>query len=304
MTNAHQWLIKAVCERNWALATSQARASIANIKDDSSKASDIKFRDEMLALLDRKKTDFDALPPNLEGVLVVENPADTFHPGRYFLAPKEAEVAEEILRIDQAAERMSSLDIRFLNGTLLHGESGTGKTTFARYIAYWLGIPLVYLKFSAVISAYLGSSSSNITRAFDYVRPHRCVFMLDELDALGMRRGGTNSGGSATNELNRITITMMQCLDTLPNDVLVLAATNRPDVLDEAIQRRFFLKHEITRLNQEQRMAMAANYFNDVGYEPTEEELRSVAGECIPQSEIENRIIRVLVSHYTNGGQK
>ena len=78
MTNAHQWLIKAVCERNWALATSQARASIANIKDDSSKASDIKFRDEMLALLDRKKTDFDALPPNLEGVLVVENPADTF----------------------------------------------------------------------------------------------------------------------------------------------------------------------------------------------------------------------------------
>lgn len=295
MTSAQKRLIEAICRRDWREAQRRAKLALQGISGKN--PADAKFRDDMLEIMDSKKTSFDSIPANLEGILTVEYPKESFHPGRYYLSARNAVIAQEILDTDRASEQLSELDIHFLNATLLFGESGTGKTTFAKYIAWKLGVPLVYLRFSSAITAYLGSSSSNITRAFQYVTPYRCVFLLDELDAFAMRRGGSSSSSSATNELNRITISLMQCLDSLPNAVLLLATTNRPDVLDEAVLRRFTSKHEIVKLSLEERRAMAENYFKDVHYSPTEEELSFTISNDVPQSEIESRITRVLVSH-------
>ena len=175
----------------------------------------------------------------------------------------------------------------------LVGESGTGKTTFARYIAYKMKLPFCYLKFSTLVDSLMGSTSKNISKAFSFASSVPCVFMLDEIDAISINRSSA-SGGSCEAEMARITITIMQELDNLPNDVIVLAATNRLDRIDNAVLRRFSVKHEVKPFKEDENRTMIKMFLDDVQVELSDDTIERILSNEVRQSGIINSTINAI----------
>ena len=118
---------------------------------------------------------------------------------------------------------------------LLTGPPGVGKTLAAKWIARELGLPLLTLDLSAVMSSYLGRTGTNVRQVLDYAKSIDCVLLLDELDTIAKRRDDFGEIG----ELKRLVTVLLQQLDEWPSSGLLIAATNHSDLLDPAIWRRF-----------------------------------------------------------------
>ena len=195
--------------------------------------------------------------------ILIEDVSD-FSEARYFLSPREKFVYEHIRKINKVSHRLHALNIRYINATLLYGESGAGKKMFGRYLAYKMGIPYVYINLAMTVDSKLGQTSQNLMSVFRDLNGVPCVLMLDEVDAIAEKR--SNQTDSAGKEVNRMVITLMQEFDRLPPDVVVLAATNRLDILDPAFTRRFSLTHEVVRLTKEEMLTLAERFLSDVGF--------------------------------------
>jgi SpoVK/Ycf46/Vps4 family AAA+-type ATPase len=119
---------------------------------------------------------------------------------------------------------------------LFVGPPGVGKTMAAQWVAAQLDLPLAVLDLSSVMSSLLGKTGINLRHAFDYAKQSACVLLLDELDAIGKRRGDDTDVG----ELKRLVTVLLQQVDDWPEGAgLILGATNHPELLDAAIWRRF-----------------------------------------------------------------
>lgn len=234
------------------------------------------------------------LTANLQGLLKVENVTYSFREDRYFLSERESVLCKKIINTQKSVDMLREIDINYLNTTLLYGESGTGKTTFGKYVAYKMNLPFVYLNFSECIDSYLGGTSKNINRIFDYVNMTPCVLMLDEIDAIGMKRGS----GKEVGELSRIVITLMQSFDILNSNVIVIAATNRKDIIDNALLRRFSSIHEVVSLNDNEISLFIKQYISTLSQEMINkiniEEIKKSNGK---QSEIVKSIIEEIINN-------
>ena len=155
------------------------------------------------------------LPHELKSILYVEDVTNSFREGRYYLSEREKSVYDNIVRMKKVNEKLMEMGIPYINTTLLFGKSGTGKTTFGRYIAYKTGLPFCYLNFSNLVDSYLGGTAKNISKVFSYAISNPCVFMLDEIDCISIRRSDTSSSCGSGGEMARITITLMQEFDKL-----------------------------------------------------------------------------------------
>jgi len=233
---------------------------------------------------------FIELPYDIKGILKMEDVSTSFNENRYYLTEREKKIFEQIEMTNNTNKKLTEMGIRYLNSTLLYGESGTGKTTFGKYIAYKLGLPFAYLNFSQCISSYLGSTSKNIEKVFDYVAKRKCVLMLDEVDAIGIKRGKEDLG-----EMSRIVIGLMQSFDLLENDVIVIGATNRKDMIDEALIRRFSIIHEVKELNIPETQTLIINFLNDINIKYNTENIIQYASNHNKQSEIIKDITKGIV---------
>lgn len=119
---------------------------------------------------------------------------------------------------------------------LLVGPPGTGKTMTAAALAGELHLPLFTVRLEALFSRFLGETAGKLRVLFDQIAQTRGVYLLDEFDAIGARRGDPNDVGEIRRVLNSVLAFMEE-----PNatDSLVLAATNHVEILDEALARRF-----------------------------------------------------------------
>ena len=137
-------------------------------------------------------------------------------------------------------------------GLLLHGPPGTGKTLLASHIAASLRRPLFVARLDSLISSRLGETAKNIRGIFEYIPTRDAVLVLDELDAIAKLRDDRYELG----ELKRVVNTVLQGLDSLTDDVVTVAATNHPHLLDPAIWRRFPYKVELNAPGEDVRVSM------------------------------------------------
>lgn len=121
------------------------------------------------------------------------------------------------------------------------GEPGNGKTSLAEGIAHALAVPLVVARYDGLIASYLGETSSRLAKLFDYVRTRACVLFFDEFDTVGKERGDAHETG----EIKRVVSSLLLQIDSLPSHVVVVTATNHPELLDRAVWRRFQLRLEL-----------------------------------------------------------
>jgi len=290
LTNNQKELIRAVSQNNIQLAK---KCAVACCVEDTT-AKNRQFCSKYKAVLESVGNNLLELPYDLKNILYVEDVSNSFQEGRYYLSEREKTVYEHIMRMKKVNDRLMEMGIPYTNSTLLYGESGTEKTTFGRYLAYKAGLPFCYLNFSNLVDSYMGSTSKNISKAFNYAIANPCVFMLDEIDCISIRRSESGSSGSAGGEMARITITLMQEFDKLTNDLIVIGATNRKDRIDEALLRRFSMKHEVTVLSSEEKREMVKTYLLDVGMDFSDLEVERLVEENRNQSALLNELIRMI----------
>ena len=145
------------------------------------------------------------------------------------------------------------------NRLIMHGPPGTGKTQTARWIAGELQLPLLTVRCDTLISSLLGQTSRNLRRVFDYAQEVPCVLFLDEFDALGTARGNERDVG----ELQRVVIALLQNIDALPEETILLAATNHDHLLDFAIWRRFTYRVAIPLPDDELRQRLWTQFLGE-----------------------------------------
>ena len=148
------------------------------------------------------------------------------------------EELQEVVEFLKEPEKFLSLGARIPKGVLLVGAPGTGKTLMAKAVSGEAGVPFFSISGSEFVEMFVGVGASRVRDLFDQAKRHSpCIVFVDEIDAVGRHRGAGLGGSHDEREqtLNQILVEM-DGFDTDTN-VIVIAATNRPDILDPALLR-------------------------------------------------------------------
>ena len=153
-------------------------------------------------------------------------------------AEEEKEELQEVVEFLKTPKKFSDLGARIPRGVLLVGPPGTGKTLFAKAVAGEAGVPFFSVSGSDFVEMYVGVGAARVRDLFDLAKKNQpCIIFVDEIDAVGRRRGAGLGGGHDEREqtLNQILV-QMDGFET-NEGVIVMAATNRADILDPALLR-------------------------------------------------------------------
>ena len=151
---------------------------------------------------------------------------------------EEKEELKEVVEFLKSPDKFNTLGARIPHGVLLVGPPGTGKTLLARACAGEAGVPFYSISGSDFVEMYVGVGASRVRDLFDKAKKTMpCIIFIDEIDAVGRQRGAGLGGGHDEREqtLNQLLVEMDGF--TRSEGVIVLAATNRPDILDPALLR-------------------------------------------------------------------
>lgn len=155
----------------------------------------------------------------------------------------------QLLKEFKHLEVLNQYNLPVDNKIFLFGHTGCGKTTTAKAIARALNKKIIILNLGNVVSSRLGETAKNITDVFKKANREKAVLFLDEFDSIGKLRDHEDKDSS---EMKRLVNTVIQLIDELPNDTLLIAATNHSKVIDTALLRRFQLKLKFELPNDEQ----------------------------------------------------
>lgn len=243
------------------------------------------------------------IPEELKSFLEAEH-CDDFPINKYYVTAQQKEIIQNIVELQELTEEMQALGLSYLNTTLLHGPSGTGKTTFARYIAYVLDKDFVYVNFAKLFNGVFGQATSIISDIFRFMATQDCIFVLDEIDCIAQKRGTESdvTGG----ELGRITVTIMQELDyyrKMKVKCIILGCTNRKDIMDEALYSRFSIAVELKSLTNKEKEEYICMFLNDVGVPYDINNIREYCARntTVRQRNVESDMIRGIATWISNG---
>ncbi len=164
---------------------------------------------------------------------------EIIYPEKYFTDLVTTETIKN--QLENVIMEFRNWEILMSNGVypirkiLFYGPPGCGKTLSAQALASEIGIPLLYVRFDAVVSSYLGETASNIRKVFEYAKNESWIVFFDEFDAIGRSRDDATEHG----EIKRVVSTFLQQIDNFRGKSLIIAATNYEKSLDYAIWRRF-----------------------------------------------------------------
>ena len=151
---------------------------------------------------------------------------------------EEKEELEEIVEFLKNPKKFTDMGARIPKGVLLVGQPGTGKTLLARAVAGEAGVPFFIISGSDFVEMFVGVGASRVRDLFEEAKKKApCIIFIDEIDAVGRQRGAGLGGGHDEREqtLNQLLVEMDGFAEN--EGVIVLAATNRPDILDKALLR-------------------------------------------------------------------
>ena len=151
---------------------------------------------------------------------------------------EEKEELEEIVEFLKNPKKFTDMGARIPKGVLLVGQPGTGKTLLAKAVAGEAGVPFYTISGSDFVEMFVGVGASRVRDLFEQAKKNApCIIFIDEIDAVGRQRGAGLGGGHDEREqtLNQLLVEMDGFSDN--EGVIILAATNRPDVLDKALLR-------------------------------------------------------------------
>lgn len=153
---------------------------------------------------------------------------------------------EEIVEFLKEPKRFKDMGARIPKGILLYGKPGTGKTLIAKAIAGEAGVPFISMSGSEFIEMFAGLGASRVRKLFERARKiSPCIVFIDEIDAIGSRRTSNSGSESENNQTLNQLLVEMDGFDT-NETIIVLAATNRPEMLDKALLRPGRFDRQIT----------------------------------------------------------
>src|SRR5918996_1249385 len=148
------------------------------------------------------------------------------------------EELQEIKEYLEGPQKFQALGARIPKGVLLYGPPGTGKTLLARAVAGEAGVPFFSISGSDFVEMFVGVGASRVRDLFEQAKQNSpCIIFMDEIDAVGRHRGAGMGGGHDEREqtLNQLLVEMDGF--TMTDNIILIAATNRPDILDPALLR-------------------------------------------------------------------
>ncbi|MGB7510991.1 MAG: ATP-binding protein [Pelodictyon phaeoclathratiforme] len=174
-----------------------------------------------------------AFIPDLENLVLTSEPRERL--GSLVLYDEMRARIERILREFRQKAKLEKHGLTHRRKILLAGPPGTGKTLTAAVLAGELNLPLYTILMDKIVTRYMGETSAKLRQIFDVIQQRRGVYLFDEFDAIGGERSRADDVG----EMRRVLNSFLQFIEHDSSDSLIVAATNTPKILDQALFRRF-----------------------------------------------------------------
>jgi SpoVK/Ycf46/Vps4 family AAA+-type ATPase len=169
---------------------------------------------------------------------IIEKITSDYHFKDLICSNSVKEELEFLLKEHLSAEILRKYELPISNKILFYGPSGCGKTMASYVLAGELKKIMIVVNLGAIVSSKLGETSKNLAKIFRRATTENCIIFIDEFDSLGKLRDYSQDHG----EMKRVVNTILQLFDYLPQDNLIIAATNHAEMIDNALLRRFDLK--------------------------------------------------------------
>jgi len=178
------------------------------------------------------------LPQNVQNLVWPEEPK--FSLSDLYLNKDVRNEVESFIEERTSIDKLRDAGLTVRNRILLAGPPGNGKTSLAEALAREFKLPFLSVKLHETIESHLGETASRLGKIFEYAQFNNCLVFMDELDCLGSQRRIGSKG--ADRERNSIVNTLLTSFDRIPEGSIIMGATNLPEEIDEALERRFNLK--------------------------------------------------------------